>query len=541
MGSLRHRVTRILGLGGPTPALGGDPVYVAQMLQLAVALVLIRAASAQDVEEVTEGQLYRVERPDAPGALATSATGSVVREPPTDGTPYRVEALAQPHGHFGAYAADDAAEVIGAEAWHEAGYTGEGVKLAVFDVQWFGSELGPDELGDFDTHDCWAHPGCTPAMDTTAPRFSYEEGSHGLACAELVRDLAPGVELHLVRTNGYTTFENAAKWSVREGVDLATLSMSFMNDSFYDGTGPVSELVEEMSEGGVLLVTSAGNYAEGHWLGWFTDEDGDDLHEFSPGVERLPVELPGGARRGVTLQWDNYARCGDLDLDARIVREDGAVLARGEATQAEGEEGCSPVERLSPVLEDDALVYLEVRRRQGDPRARLRVLTTSGDLPTYIREGSITDPGAHRLAFTVGAVRADGYLTNEPEYFSSWGPTAGGALKPDIAAPDGVTTSVYGASGFYGTSAASPVAAAAVALVMSRFPEMTAFEAAEWLKDHAATDRSLRQAPHDGLGAGHLVLPPPDGQGRACWGSDAWRGALFVIPFALMRRRRRRH
>ena len=194
------------------------------MLQLALALALIPAASAQDAEEVTEGQLYRVERPNVPGALTTSATASVVRTPPTDGTPYRVESLAQTHGHFGAYAADDAAEVIGAEAWHEAGFTGEGVKLAVFDVQWFGAELGPDELGDFDTHDCWAHPGCTPAMDTTAPRFTYEEGSHGLACAELVRDLAPGVELHLVRTNGYTTFENAYKLKLANNAYKSTYS-----------------------------------------------------------------------------------------------------------------------------------------------------------------------------------------------------------------------------------------------------------------------------------------------------------------------------
>ena len=58
--------------------------------------------------------------------------------------------------------------------------------------------------------------------------------------------------------------------------------------------------------------------------------------------------------------------------------------------------------------------------------------------------GSIADPGTHPDVLTVAAVRANGYLQNGPESYSSQGPTHGGVDKPDIAGPDGLTTSAYG-------------------------------------------------------------------------------------------------
>lgn len=505
------------------------------MLALTVALGLAQAQ--QHGEEVDPATLVRVDVPDHPDALATSARGSVLRAPPTDGTPWRVEPTPDLHLGTGEYTADDAGDAIGAQAWHDAGWTGEGVRLAVFDVQWFNAELREEELGEFQTHDCWAHPGCTPSMDTLRPRFAYEEGGHGLACAELVRDLAPGVELHLVRTNGLTTFENAGAWAAREGIDLATLSMSFLNDSFYDGSGAVSQVVADMAEGGALLVTSAGNYADGHWMERYQDADLDGAHDFDFGGV-LPVYLPAG-RRGLTVQWDNYTRCGDVDLDAILYNADGEVVYRAQARQVAGEDDCTPVERLSPVLDEDQWTYLELVRVSGDADVRFRVLTTSGDVWQSMAAGSVTDPGVHPLALTVGAVRANGYAYNGPEEFSSHGPTASAYPKPELAAPDGVTTSVYGPSNFYGTSASSPVAAAAVALVMSRFPEMDAFEATRWLLANGTQPDpgSAWAAPDQGLGAGRLRLPPPQSS-RSC--GDAWRGASIVLPLMLLRRRRSR-
>src|SRR5690606_5363085 len=116
-----------------------------------------------------------------------------------------------------------------------------------------------------------AHPSCALPLDSVAPRLGYEIGRHGVACADIVQDLAPDAELYLVRVNGSTTFASAASWAIREGIDVISVSMSFFNDSFYDGTGPFTEILHRLEAHDILVVTSAGNYARGHWDGAWVD------------------------------------------------------------------------------------------------------------------------------------------------------------------------------------------------------------------------------------------------------------------------------
>lgn len=491
---------------------------------------LLTTAQAQDPT------LYRVDIPDYPNALISSNHGSLLDHPPDD-VNYRPEPLPEPQEETGQSTAWEALDAMNIEAWHEAGYLGQGVKLAVFDVQWTNAELQEDELGEYETHDCYVHAGCTPAMDTLRPRFTYETGSHGVACAEIVRDVAPEVELHLVRVNGLTTFENAADWAVREDIDVVTLSMSFLNDSFYDGTGASAQIVEGMARGGVLLTTSSGNYADGHWREDFHDTDADDFHDFPWGSPYLPVYFEPGKERSLSLTWDDFLSCGDTDLDAYLINSEGEIIGRGEKVQEPGSRSCVPVERVSGSVDEGQWVWLMVKRAAGDPATRWNLIATSSDVYHSMPEGSATDPGTHPLAFTVGAARALGYGEDGPEDFSSWGPNASGDLMPDIVAPDGVTTLAYGAGSFYGTSAASPAAAAAVALAMSRFPEMDGYEAADWLKSRAVDDRTTWQQPNLALGAGYLVLPDPTAS-SGCVAPGGWQGAWIVLPLACLRRRR---
>ena len=77
------------------------------------------------------------------------------------------------------------------------------------------------------------------------------------------------------------------------------------------------------------------------------------------------------------------------------------------------------------------------------------------------REGSIVDPGMHPSVLTVGAVRVDDYMFNDVESFSSAGPTVSADSvsrieKPEVLAPNGLSTLSYGSKGFFGTSASTP-------------------------------------------------------------------------------------
>ncbi len=500
----------------------------------ALVLLLLPLAGAVELPEVGEWDRVRVDVPDWPGAEATSGLGSVLLEPPPAGTKWRVEEAPS----IDSYDAVEAIEALAVEPWHEAGVTGEGVKVAVFDVQWYNADLWADELGEFTTHDCQAHVSCDVPMDTFRPRYVFEEGSHGVACAQVIRDIAPGVELHLVRVNGQTTLENAAAWAVREGIDVVSMSMSFFNNSFHDGTGGVNDAVDVMTAGGVLLVNSAGNYATEHWAGDFSDPDGDDDHDFGWGSSYLPVYYGSGVH-SVQLAWDQFRACGDTDLDLYAYDRQGNVVGRAEARQDGDADYCAPVERLRLTADEEDWYWLRVVRHAGDPSTRFSVFARGGDA-WRTEPGSMADPASHPSAFTVGAVRAAGYLGNERESFSSVGPTHDGLAKPDIAGPDGLTTAVYGSIGFYGTSASTPAVAAAVALVLSEDPALTPREAADRLVANAITERHTFEAADGALGAGYARLPPPGSGGPdgPCGGGGAAAAAPCLLLLSSLRRRR---
>ena len=137
--------------------------------------------------------LVRVEVADHPEADATSHRGSVLLAPPSDpDLPWRTEAVPEIDGQSsGGFQAWEAVDALAVEPWHEAGIHGAGVSVAVFDVQWFHTELYEDELGSFTTHDCYAHRSCEMEIDTLSPRFAFEQGAHGRACAEVIHDIAP--------------------------------------------------------------------------------------------------------------------------------------------------------------------------------------------------------------------------------------------------------------------------------------------------------------------------------------------------------------
>lgn len=503
-----------------------------------LALTLAGSPAEATPLDVDPWDLVRVDVPDYPGAVASSPYGSTLLAPPDDDTPWRPEAVPEAD----TYDAWEAKDALGVEPWYEAGIDGTGVKVAVFDYLFFGATLEADELGATETHDCITQRSCELPFDPESPQFTWEVGSHGLACAETIRDLAPGAELHLVRVNGQTSLENAVDWAIRNDIDVISMSLSFFAQSYADGSGPISAAIERFADAGGLFVTSAGNYATEHFRDEVRDGDGDGWHEFPSGNEWLSVELPAGETR-LYLTWDEFSDCGRTDLDVYVMDKTGAWVGRGDDTQepiSETRKSCQPVERATATASYSGWYWISVKRVSGTSPADFTLFARDADLASPMAEGSIVDPGSSAAAFTVGAVRANSsYLTNGPESFSSWGPNSLGVAKPDIAGPDGLTTSVYGVTGFYGTSAATPAVAAAAALLLSGDPTLTPLEAGERLRALAATEHAVWQAPDYGLGAGRARLHPPENDGGSdagCAGRASMLGGL--LWWGLFRARR---
>lgn len=481
-------------------------------------------------------ELVRVEVPDHPQAIASSEVGSTLLAPPDDGTPYRPEPVPEITGtaHDG-WTATEALDALGVGPWHSANIDGSGVKVAVFDIQWFGLEQHPT-LSSLSNHDCFGHRSCSLPIDTLRPQFAFETGKHGIACAEVIQAIAPGADLHLVRVNGLTALENAVAWAVREEIDLVSMSMSFFSESFYDGTGSINRAVDGLVDAGILLVNSAGNYARQHRADTFMDHDADGLHDFEWGSDLLPIYLPEGKTK-VSLSWDEYRRCGATDLDAYLYDEAGYLVGRSTRAQVADNDGCFPVESFTIEVDDAAWHYLLVHRASGRTTVDFKVMTRRGQIYDATPEGSVTDPGSHPHVFTVGAVLADGYWMNEIETFSSQGPTAAGAEKPDIAGPDGLTTSAYGQKRFYGTSAATPAVAGALALMLSEDPDLTPRDAAIALQANAIAMTPVWAEPATSLGVGKAHLPPLGEAHTGCGRGAPLLMVLCWLPLSAIRRR----
>jgi subtilisin family serine protease len=130
------------------------------------------------------------------------------------------------------------------------------------------------------------------------------------------------------------------------------------------------------------------------------------------------------------------------------------------------------------------------------------------EIEHWVPAGSVADPATSPNALAVGAYC---WGTGEIEDYSSQGPTVDGRTKPELVAPDSVSSFTYGAfrgcgiSGFAGTSAAAPHVAGAAALVKQRFPSYGPAKIQQYLVRNA---KDLGDVGVDSVfGAGRLALP----------------------------------
>jgi subtilisin family serine protease len=96
-------------------------------------------------------------------------------------------------------------------------------------------------------------------LDPGAHRDLY---GHGTACAAIIRELAPEVDLVSVRVLGENlkgsagAFAEGVEWCIEQGVDIINLSMSTASDRWAE---PFWELVDMATYHGVLLVSAMNN------------------------------------------------------------------------------------------------------------------------------------------------------------------------------------------------------------------------------------------------------------------------------------------
>ena len=382
--------------------------------------------------------------------------------------------------------------VTGAEAWHKAGITGKGVKVGILDMGFRGYHnlLGrslPEQV----------------VAESFMPGEDADGGDvHGTACAEIVHAMAPDAELFLAAYDGSLTSEaEAVHWLLSQGVQIISHSASALVGPM-DGTGPDVDLLNEAVSQGVFWVNSSGNYATAHYMGQFTDSDGDGFHEFPNGQEYMGVAVPEG-QSTLILDWNDW-QARDQDYNLYLLNKNGDVVASSEDTQAGGP-GDMPAEGIIINSNKEQVFYIAIKSNGATKPVTFSFYAPDCLVQFAVPQQSLGTPADAENSFTVGAVN---WQTGQLEDFSSQGPTSDGRTKPDLAGPDATSTDSYAPEPFYGTSASTPHVAGAAALVLSAHPEFGPAEIRQFLIENAASGG--QGLPDYAWGYGALHLPKPE-------------------------------
>src|SRR5215831_11108364 len=405
------------------------------------------------------------------------------------------------------------------------GYAGQGIRIGILSDSYNNLGQAPADVANGDL------PGAGNPVGNTTPVTVVEDLSaggtdEGRAMLQIVHDLAPKAQLFFATANlGEASYAANIK-ALRNPAyhcDIIIDDVFYFDESpFQDGI--VAQAVNTVTADGALYFSAAGNEGNlaDNTAGYF---EGDFNDAGSPAFT-----FPGGAKTGTihnfgtvgspingdiitapgnvyNLNWSDPAGASSNDYDLFLVDSGGTVKASSTNLQTGTQ---NPYEQITPpvLVAGDRLVVFKTASAavRGFAINTIRGTLTIGTAGQT--HGHATAVNAFGVAATPAAAAGGFSLTgpfpgaftsaNQVETFSSDGPrrvfynadgtpitpgnvlfgTGGGAvrMKPDIAAADGVTTTLPGSSGlnpFYGTSAAAPHAGAIAALLKSANPALT--------------------------------------------------------------------
>lgn len=365
-----------------------------------------------------------------------------------------------------------------------------------------------DDIKEFDTLSHGTHVSGSAVGNGTEPAPT----------GDIIKGVAPEAQLIFMRlfsekkggTQQSFTMVKAIEDAVKLGADTINMSFGSLTGMIDDLDDATRAALEKARKAGVTIVTAGGNYAtSGYWHTKPKAENPDYGTVNTPAVDPNVLAISAynasvAHKTSITLdvpQLKNNAdfNNGHSDVVHYLLTfntkgdEDYVYLPVGEAGSYSDKSVNGKivlVESGGSVTDNDKLIEL---RKAGAKGVLIYQNKEQGDTPTklylggyessYIPVGIIGNKLGAELAANVGKYKLN--ITNkvvkEPYkdakkmlYFSGWGVSTEGELKPDVAFPGGMIYSSVNNGLYYmnsGTSMATPHAAGSVALIRQALEE----------------------------------------------------------------------
>ncbi len=411
-----------------------------------------------------------------------------------------------------------------ADAWHDAGIRGQGVKVGVIDtrttatsrdgfagmIQVMGSDLPWTVIGH-----CYTDLGVpTGNLANCANLLGGHGDDHGTVVAEAIMDVAPDASLYIANPLTWGELRNSTEWMRSQGVQVIVHSVAWTYHGGADGTSPFHfgplNTVRWAANNGMVWVNGAGNSNEDTWYGAFTDADNDNVHEWSGTNEYQTQAMAAGDNLTAFMRWDDSWVSASKDLSLLWVKNPGTpfeqVVAEFNDTQSGGTDQY-PFEGGKFTALTPGNYAIKVKKVRGTTPSWLQLVVWRGNLPIHTSGHSVLSPAdsPHPGMLAVGAASTG---SGPIHAYSSRGPTPDGRIKPDIVGASGYAASRR--SSFRGTSASGPHVAGLAALVIQQNPGYTPHQVTSYLKSQAIPRISAapnHNVPNNVWGYGFARLP----------------------------------